>query len=174
MIADVQAIDALRKQCHITIRWRKDDANPLNLLKIARHHQTGGDTVMTDGGVIHIIHVVNRSDARVFQTADPAYADVLAESFVRTETALNNRLGNYGQMSSIRGFDIPAWLPSGETTIGGIALFGLSAYYNARLNDATADVLTKIAAYRLGDDSTYPFGIHAHGRGNVGRRIDSR
>jgi hypothetical protein len=101
---------------------------------------------------------------RVFQTVDPAYADVLAESFVRTETALAERLGNYGQMSSLHGFDIPAWLPSGETTIGGIALLGLSAYYNARPNDATADVITRIAdgiaAYRLGDDSTYPFGMH--------------
>lgn len=101
---------------------------------------------------------------RVFQTVDKAYADTLAETYLRTETALGATLANYGQMNTLHGFDIPAWLPGGETAISGIALLGLASYYQARPNEATANILTRIAdgvaAYRLGDDSTYPFGMH--------------
>jgi hypothetical protein len=101
---------------------------------------------------------------RIFQTADPTYANTLAEAYLRTETALGATLGNYGQMNSLHGFAIPAWLPSGETTISGIALLGMSAYYQARPNETTANIITLIAdgiaAYRLGDHSAYPFGMH--------------
>lgn len=101
---------------------------------------------------------------RVFNAIDPAYADQLSESFKRTETALAQRLGNYGDMLELHGFSIPAWIPSGESTIASIGLLGLAAYQEARPNEATATVLTQIAdgvaAYRLGTDSEYPFGMH--------------
>ncbi len=101
---------------------------------------------------------------RVFQTVDPDYADTLAESYLRTETALGATLANYGQMNTFHGFEIPAWLPGGETAISGIALLGMAAYYEARPNETTASIMTRIAdgvaQYQLGDDSTYPFGMH--------------
>ncbi|MFN8376113.1 MAG: sugar-binding protein [Anaerolineae bacterium] len=101
---------------------------------------------------------------RVFQNVDAEYADTLAEAYLRTETALGATLANYGQMNTLHGFDIPAWLPGSETAISGIALLGLAAYYQARPNEATADIMTHIAdgiaQYRLGDHSSYPFGMH--------------
>lgn len=101
---------------------------------------------------------------RVFDAVDADYADRLAEAFVRTEAALANGLGNYGEYLDVHGFRVPAWIPSSEATIASIGLLGLAAYYEARPNETTADVLTKIAdgvaQYRLGDGLTYPFGMH--------------
>ena len=101
---------------------------------------------------------------RVFDSIDPAYADTLSQAYLKTQTALARSISSYGEMTSVHGFDVPSWIPGGESTVASIGLLGLSAYYRARPNDATAEVLTQIAdgvsAYRLGDDVTYPFGMH--------------
>ncbi len=101
---------------------------------------------------------------RVFNEVDPAYADELAAAFERTQTALGATMGNYGEYAMLHGFEIPAWIPSAEPAIASIGLLGLSAYYQARPNDATAGIITRIADgiahYRLGTDSEYPFGMH--------------
>lgn len=101
---------------------------------------------------------------RVFDTVDPAFANRLSETYLRTEAALGATLNNYGEMLSIHGFDVPAWIPGGEASVASIGLLGLSAYYQARPNATTADIITRIAdgiaQYRLGDHSTYPFGMH--------------
>ncbi len=101
---------------------------------------------------------------RVFDSIDSSYADKLAGAYLRTESAVNASLTNYGQMTSLHGYEIPAWIPGGEPAVAAIGLLGMSAYYQARPNDQTADIITKIADgishYRLGNDSTYPFGMH--------------
>jgi hypothetical protein len=101
---------------------------------------------------------------RVFDTVDPAYANELAAAYLKTEAALAATLGNYGEMTTIHGFDVPAWIPGGEPAVASIGLLGLTAYYRARPNETTADVITRIAdgiaQYRLGTDSEYPFGAH--------------
>jgi hypothetical protein len=101
---------------------------------------------------------------RVFDQLDPEYADRLSESYLRTEAALGGTMGNYGETFTIHGFDVPAWIPGGEPAVASVGLLGLSAYYQARPNETTADIMTKIAdgisQYRLGDHSTYPFGMH--------------
>ncbi|MBE2271257.1 MAG: hypothetical protein IAE80_23690 [Anaerolinea sp.] len=101
---------------------------------------------------------------RVFDAVDPAYADQLAEAYTRTESAVAATMSNYGQYTTLHGFDIPAWIPASEPDIAAIGLLGMSAYYTSRPNDATADAITKIAdaiaEYRLGTDSEYPFGMH--------------
>jgi hypothetical protein len=101
---------------------------------------------------------------RVFDTVDPEYADRLAEAYLRTEAALGETLNNYGETLMIHGFEIPAWIPGGEPAVASIGLLGLAAYYEARPNDVTGEIITRIAdgiaQYRLGDDSTYPFGMH--------------
>jgi len=101
---------------------------------------------------------------RVFDPVDSAYADVLAEAYQRTESALGATLGNYGEMIDVHGFSVPAWLPGGESTVASVGLLGMSAYYRARPNETTADIITKIAdgvsMYRLGDDTLYPWGAH--------------
>jgi len=101
---------------------------------------------------------------RIFDRVDPAYADELAAAYRRTESALGETVRSYGQMTTIHGFDVPAWIPGGESTVASIGMLGLAAYYEARPNDITAGILTRIAdgvaAYRLGDHTTYPFGMH--------------
>jgi hypothetical protein len=101
---------------------------------------------------------------RVFDDIDPAYADELAAAYLLTEAALAATLGNYGQYTTLHGFTIPAWIPAAEPAVASVALLGLSAYHQARPNETTATVLAQIAdgiaQYRLGDHSTYPFGMH--------------
>ena len=95
---------------------------------------------------------------RVFDDVDPAYADSLAEAYLLTEEALGNTVGRYGQTTMVPGFDVPAWIPGGESTVASIGILGLAAYQQARPNATTADILTRIAdgvaAYRLGDHTT--------------------
>jgi hypothetical protein len=101
---------------------------------------------------------------RVFDEADPEYADQLADAYQRTETALAATLTNYGEYNEVHSFRVPAWIPSSEPRIAAIGLLGLSAYQRARPNDTTSTLITQIAdgiaEYRLGDHSTYPFGMH--------------
>lgn len=103
---------------------------------------------------------------RVFDSVDSAYADVLAAAYLRTEAALAAALGNYGEYTSLHGYEIPAWIPGGEGNVVSIGLLGLAAYYTARPNATTAEVITKIAdglaQYRLGDHLEYPWGMHPH------------
>lgn len=101
---------------------------------------------------------------RVFDEVDPAYAETLAAAYLRTEAALGETVNSYGTMNTIHGFEVPAWIPGGESTVASIGLLGLSAYQRARPNETTAAILTRIAdgvaAYRLGDHTTYPYGMH--------------
>jgi hypothetical protein len=101
---------------------------------------------------------------RVFDTVDAAYADELAGAYLRTESAISATMGNYGQYTTLHGFEIPAWIPANEPAIAAIGLLGMSAYHNARPNDTTTEIITKvadaIAEYRLGTHSEYPFGMH--------------
>lgn len=101
---------------------------------------------------------------RVYDRIDKAYADTLAATYQLTEAALGKTLGDYGKTRDLHGFKIPIWLPNGAADSSGVGLLGLAAYYQARPNPQTADVMTKIAdgiaAYRLGDHEVYPFGMH--------------
>jgi Carbohydrate family 9 binding domain-like len=101
---------------------------------------------------------------RVFESVDPDYARRLEQAYLKTENALEQTLGNYGEFTSLHGFEIPAWIPGGEPAVASVGLLGLAAYYRARPNATTAEVITKIAdglaQYRLGDHRTYPFGMH--------------
>lgn len=101
---------------------------------------------------------------RVFDSVDAEYASRLEQAFLKTQEALGKTLGNYGEFTSLHGFEIPAWIPSGEPTVASVGVLGLASYYRARPNETTAEVMTKIAdglaQYRLGDHKTYPFGMH--------------
>ena len=101
---------------------------------------------------------------RVFDSVDSDYADQLAEAYRRTEAAIAATLTNYGEYNELHGFRIPAWIPASEPAVAAIGLLGMAAYQQARPNDTTAALITQIAdgisEYRLGDHSTYPFGMH--------------
>jgi hypothetical protein len=101
---------------------------------------------------------------RVFDSVDAEYASRLEGAYLKTQAALEKTLGNYGEYTSLHGFEIPAWIPGGEPAVASVGVLGLTAYYRARPNDTTADVMAKIAdglaQYRLGDHKTYPFGMH--------------
>lgn len=101
---------------------------------------------------------------KAFDTVDPAFADRLADAYLKTEGAIAATMSNFGQYNDLHGFQIPAWIPASEPSVAGVGLLGMSAYYQARPNEATADVMTKIAdgmaEYRLGTHDEYPFGLH--------------
>lgn len=101
---------------------------------------------------------------RVFNAIDPDYANTLAEAYLRTEHAIAETMTNYGDYNEVHGVRIPAWIPASEPSVAGVGLLGLAAYQQARPNETTADLITKIAdgiaEYRLGDHHTYPFGLH--------------
>jgi len=101
---------------------------------------------------------------RVFASVDATYADTLAKSYLLTESAIAKNLTNYGQYTTLHGFKIPAWLPNGAADSSAVGVLGMVAYQRAHPNPATADLITKIAegiaAYQLGSDQAYPFGMH--------------
>lgn len=101
---------------------------------------------------------------RVFDPIDAAFADRLAEAYLKTERAIADTMSNYGEYTELHGFKIPAWIPASEPSVAGVGLLGMAAYYEARPNEATADTITKIAdgmaEYRLGTHDEYPFGLH--------------
>lgn len=101
---------------------------------------------------------------RVFDTADKAYADELAADYVLTEQAIAGMITNYGETVDLHGNTIPAWLPNGAADSSSVGLLGMVAYYRARPNPQTAELITQIAegvaAYQLGNSQAYPFGMH--------------
>ncbi len=100
---------------------------------------------------------------RVFSAVDPAYAAELQAAYRLTESALIDSFLNYGTFSQVHGFSIPAWLPGGAADVSGLALVALTSYYRADPNPQTAagieHIADGLAAYRLGDSMTYPFGM---------------
>jgi hypothetical protein len=155
------------RQCLDFVRYMQaDDGEFYNFVtdRSGTINQTGGTSFKSLGWWAMRALWALGEGVRVFDTVDPAYADELSEAYLKTEAALSNTLGNYGQTTNIHGFEVPAWIPGGESTVASVGLLGLSAYYQARPNRTTADSITKIAdgiaAYRLGTDSEYPFGTH--------------
>ncbi|MCC7209982.1 MAG: hypothetical protein IT323_21950, partial [Anaerolineae bacterium] len=106
---------------------------------------------------------------RVFDGVDKAYADTLAETYQRTERAIAGLVGAPGEMIELYGLKIPAWLPSGAADSTGVGLLGMVAYYRARPNQATADLIAPIAdgiaAFHYGTHNRYPFGAHPNTTG---------
>lgn len=100
---------------------------------------------------------------RVFGPVDAAYAAELEAAYLRTETALAANLSEYGVSSQLHGYTIPAWIPGGAPDVASVELLALTSYYRANPNPATAALIEHIAdgiaAYRLGDSKTYPFGM---------------
>jgi hypothetical protein len=100
---------------------------------------------------------------RAFEGVDQAYADALAESYRLTESAIAGTITNYGETIARYGFTLPAWLPNGAADSSGVGLLGMAAYFRARPNPETAELITRIAdgiaAMRLGNHQRYPFGM---------------
>lgn len=101
---------------------------------------------------------------RIFDTIDPIYANRLQAAYQLTEAALAVNMDNYGQFSQLHNFSIPSWIPGGATDVSSIMLLALTAYYRTNPNPTTQALIEHIAdgiaAYRLGDSDTYPFGMH--------------
>ncbi|HYO89766.1 MAG TPA: hypothetical protein VER79_14045, partial [Candidatus Limnocylindrales bacterium] len=164
--SDAHLLDLARSCLNFVMHMQTDDGQFYNFVwdREGTINRTGSTSVASLGWWAMRALWALGEGVRVFDTIDPAYADTLSAAFLRTQSALADRLGNYGDMADLHGFSIPAWIPSGESTIASIGLLGLSAYYEARPNDVTGDVLAKmadgVATYRLGTDSEYPFGMH--------------
>ncbi|MBN2304078.1 MAG: hypothetical protein JXQ72_06370, partial [Anaerolineae bacterium] len=100
---------------------------------------------------------------RVFGPVDAAYAAELETAYLLTESALAANLVEYGTYSPMHGYNIPNWIPAGAPDVASVELLALTSYYRAHPNPDTAALIEHIAdgiaAYRLGDSQTYPFGM---------------
>jgi hypothetical protein len=163
---DASLLDLARRCLNFVMYMQADDGEFYNFVwdREGRINERGGTSFKSLGWWAMRGLWALGEGVRIFDHADPAYADVLAEAYTRTENAIAATLGNYGEVATLHGFDIPAWIPASESTIASVGLLGMSAYYQARPNEATAEVITQVAdgvaQYRLGDHSTYPFGMH--------------
>ncbi|MCC6803946.1 MAG: hypothetical protein IT319_13770, partial [Anaerolineae bacterium] len=161
---DADLLDEAKRCLEFVLYMQADDGEFYNFVtdKDGTINRTGGTSYKSLGWWAMRGFWALGEGVRVFDSVDSVYADRLADAYLRTEAALAGTLGNYGQMSRVHGYDVPAWI--GEPDVTSIGLLALSAYYQARPNETTADILTKIAdglaQYRLGDDSTYPWGMH--------------
>ncbi len=101
---------------------------------------------------------------RIFKEVDPAYTEQLTVNYLLTEQAISVMITNYGDMTDLHGFKIPAWLPNGAADSTSVGLLGMVAYYRANPNPTTANLIEKIAdgvaAFQLGNHQAYPFGMH--------------
>ncbi len=101
---------------------------------------------------------------RVFNSVDSLYADQLTANYLLTEKAISGMITNYGEMTDLHGFKIPAWLPNGAADSSSVGLLGMVAYYRAHANPTTANLIAKIAdgvaAYQIGSAEAYPFAMH--------------
>lgn len=157
----------LARQCLDFVRYMQaDDGEFYNFVtdRSGTINETGGTSFKSLGWWAMRGLWALGEGVRVFDRVDPNYAGELAQAYLKTEAALAATLGNYGEMIQVHGFDVPAWIPGGEATVASVGLLGLSAYYQARPNETTADTITRIAdgitAYRLGTHMEYPFGMH--------------
>ncbi len=161
---DASLLDEAKRCLEFVLYMQADDGEFYNFVtdKVGTINRTGGTSYKSLGWWAMRGFWALGEGVRVFDSVDPAYADRLSDAYLRTEAALAGTLGNYGQMSRVHGYDVPAWI--GEPDVTSIGLLALSAYYQARPNTTTADILTKIAdgiaQYHFGDDSTYPWGMH--------------
>jgi hypothetical protein len=100
---------------------------------------------------------------RVFANVDPDYAAELQSAYLLTEHAFAATITNYGNYSQVHEFSVPAWIPGGAGDSSSVGLLALTSYYRATPNSDTQALIEQIAdgiaAYRLGDSATYPFGM---------------
>jgi len=99
-----------------------------------------------------------------FREVDPAFAGRLREGYERGEAALGRALDELSPTpGSLHGVRQPAGLLKGGTDVSGLALLGLSEWYEAEPNDATRGLAFRIgqgvAEARAGDSLEYPFGL---------------
>jgi hypothetical protein len=163
---DKTLLDMAHKCLNFALYMQADDGEFYNFVlnREGKINETGGTSYKSLGWWAMRGLWALGEGIRVFDKVDKGYADTLATAYLKTEQALAATLGSYGQMTTLHGFDIPAWIPGGEPAVASIGLLGLSAYYQARPNEKTAEVITRIAdgvsKYRLGSHSEYPFGMH--------------
>lgn len=99
----------------------------------------------------------------VFRVVDGAYAERLETAYLRGEEALQRTIGAVGAYNDLHGVAVPAWLIGNGSDLSALAILGLAAYYEANPNPRTRHLMTNlangVAAYRPGDERTYPFGV---------------
>jgi len=163
---DAELLDWARR-CLEFVRYMQADDGEFYNFVFTRHgeiNERGGTSYKSLGWWAMRALWALGEGVRVFDTVDPGYADELAAAYQRTEAAIAASLSNYGQYTTLHGFEIPAWTPASEPDIAAIGLLCMSAYYQARPNETTFHAITKIATaialYRVGTDSMYPFGMH--------------
>lgn len=101
-----------------------------------------------------------------FRDSDAAYAATLREAYLKTEARLAASLSDVGELTTVHGFQLPAWLPNGAADSTGVAMLALAEYQAVEPNAETTRLLTTLGDgvrdFQLGGADQYPWGMHPH------------
>ncbi len=107
---------------------------------------------------------------RVFQDTDPEYAAQLQEAFLRGVPPFVAKVEpNFGEFETVRGFEVPQWLPDDGADVASILAVALASYLETEEDDtvednSVRDLLTMLAdglaAFQYGPPESYPFLAH--------------
>lgn len=163
--ADPQALDLARRCLEFVRYMQADDGEFYNFVYDAQGTiNTQGSTSYKSLGWWAMRGMWALAEGvRVFGDVDPAYAAGLEAAYLRTESRLADSLSSVGTYSQLHGYSIPAWIPGGAPDVASVGLLALTSYYRAHPNPTTQAIIEPIAdgiaAYRVGDCDTYPFGM---------------
>ena len=162
---DRASLDLARRCLNFVLYMQTDDGEFYNFVsdRAGTINKTGDTSYKSLGwwamrGIWALAEGIN-----VFDNIDHPYADELAAAYLRTEKAYAATFHGDQTYNLLHGFKIPGWF-GGSADVAGLSLLALTRYQQARPNDTTAALMLTLgdglAAYRLGDAATYPFGMH--------------
>jgi hypothetical protein len=105
----------------------------------------------------------------MFKDIDPSYAEKLDKHIQKSLTNLipsnpDSPLSNYGEYKNVDGHSMPAWLIGDGTDQSSIAVTGLCAYYEAKPDPVTKEIIEKlcdgIMEMRGNSPDEFPFGSY--------------
>ena len=102
---------------------------------------------------------------RVFRDVDPDYAAQLQASFLKGVPPFVAKVEpQFGEFETVRGFDVPQWLPDDGADVAAILSVALARYLEVEEDEEVRGLLTMLAdgltAFQYGPPETYPFLAH--------------
>ena len=102
---------------------------------------------------------------RVFKVTDPEYAAQLQEAFLRGIPPFVAKVEpNFGGFETVRGFEVPQWLPDDGADVASILTVALATYLESAEDETTRNLLNMLAdglaAFQYGPPESYPFLAH--------------
>ena len=102
---------------------------------------------------------------RVFRDVDPDYAARLQASFLKGVPPFVAKVEpQFGEFETVRGFEVPQWLPDDGADVTAILSVALARYLEVEEDEEVRGLLTMLAdglaAFQYGPPESYPFLAH--------------